>query len=999
MASQTIESRKSSRPPTQAIELRGVAVHNLREIDLDIPLGKLIVICGVSGSGKTSLALDTLYTEGQRRYIESFSTYTRQFLEKLEKPAARSISGLPAAIAVQPQQYGKSNRSTVGSVTELDDYLQLLFAKLAQPYCDKCGQLVEVFTPTSAVQKLLQEPAGTRAQLVVEQALPAGVQADQVESLLARCREQGYLRLLFEGQTTTLDDPTQAATLQQKILQKNSVPQTLGVVMDRVKVDPASERRLRESFEVAFRQPNAASIVAFVEASEMRRVAGDEQREDPEQQPASHRESTDALSGSSLRSSPDTHGDSTNHHIDGTAWRRLEFPTELRCQGCGQTFPAPTPALFNPNSPLGACPECEGFGNLLTLDPALIVPDPTKSIRAGAIAPWNTPSYAHELEELLALAPEYDLPVDVPYTQLTASQKKLIEEGVPAKKFGGLRGFFAWLEKRKYKMHIRVFHSRWRSSTECPACHGQRLNPTALAFRIGEHNFAALERLSLTELLKLVQEKLNAETTRSPASMILEQVQQRLLYLEQTGLGYLSLHRLVRTLSTGEAQRINLTAALGSSLVNVLYVLDEPTLGLHPTEVDRVVQLLKKLRDRGNTVIAVEHNEAVLRAADQLIEIGPGAGERGGQVVFQGTPAEILEHPHSATGAYLAGERFQPAARTPRETNHGWLRITGARGNNLQKVTADFPLGLLTVVCGVSASGKSTLLEQTLYPGLCRKKKIDSDVPLPFDALSGDGQLEDVILIDQSPIGKTPRSNPATYLKILDEIRRLFADTVDARTHNYGPGHFSFNVAGGRCDVCEGDGYQRIDMQFLPDVFMKCPACQGRRFRSEILKVEYRNRNIADVLDMTAREAFTFFRGAPEIQKRLKQLLDVGLEYLRLGQPANTLSAGESQRLKLAAYIASLKKSRTLFLLDEPTIGLHFSDVTELLSCFQSLLDVGHSLIVADHHPLIIQAADYLVELGPGSAADGGRIIAKGTPAEVRKLDTPTGRLLKQWKK
>jgi len=961
MASKTIPSRKSSRPPTQAIELRGVAVHNLREIDLDIPLGKLIVVCGVSGSGKTSLALDTLYTEGQRRYIESFSTYTRQFLEKLEKPAARSISGLPAAIAVQPQQYGKSNRSTVGSVTELDDYLQLLFAKLAQPYCEKCGQLVEVFTPTSAVQKLLQEPVGRRALLVVEQTLPAGVDAEQVESLLARCREQGYLRLLFDGQTTTLDDPARVVTLQKLILEKNATLQTLCVVIDRVKVDPASERRLRESFEVAFRQPNAARIVAYCEVT------------DPN------------VSEATL--------------IDDTSWKRLEFPTELRCAGCGQTFPTPTPALFNPNSPLAACPECEGFGNLLTLDPALIVPDPTKSIRAGAIAPWNTPAYAHELEELLALAPDYDIPVDVPYSHLTAAQKKLIENGVPARKFGGLRGFFAWLEKRKYKMHIRVFHSRWRSSTECPACHGQRLNLTALAFRIGEHNFAALERLQLAELLKLVQEKLTNETARSPAAMILDQVQQRLRYLDQTGLGYLSLHRLVRTLSTGEAQRINLTAALGSSLVNVLYVLDEPTLGLHPTEVDRVVSLLKKLRDRGNTVIAVEHNEAVLRAADQLIEIGPGAGERGGQVVFQGTPAEILEHPDSATGAYLAGERFQPATRTPRETNHGWLRITGARGNNLQKVTADFPLGLLTVVCGVSASGKSTLLEQTLYPGLCRKKKIDSDAPLPFDALSGDGQLEDVILIDQTPIGKTPRSNPATYLKILDEIRRLFADTVDARTHNYGPGHFSFNVAGGRCDVCEGDGYQRIDMQFLPDVFMKCPACQGRRFRSEILKVEYRNRNIADVLEMTAREAFTFFRGAPEIQKRLKQLLDVGLEYLRLGQPANTLSAGESQRLKLAAYIASLKKSRTLFLLDEPTIGLHFSDVTELLSCFQSLLDVGHSLIVADHHPLILQAADYLVELGPGSAADGGRIIAKGTPAEVRKLDTPTGRLLKQWKK
>jgi excinuclease ABC subunit A len=688
-------------------------------------------------------------------------------------------------------------------------------------------------------------------------------------------------------------------------------------------------------------------------------------------------------------------GGGTTRELDGSPWQEYVYSSDLRCEACGLDYPAPEPRLYSFNSPLGACPACEGFGNVIDIDMELVVPDPAKSLKEGAIAPWNTPAYAHELEELLALADDYDLRVDVPFRELSERERRLIVEGVPERKFGGLVGFFAWLERRKYKMHLRVFLSRWRSYRPCPECGGTRLRREALATRVGGRNIAELSAMKVEDLLAFLRGLELPSWQRQLAHIMLDQAQSRLKYLVDVGLGYLTLERLLRTLSGGEAQRVALTSALGSSLVNMLYVLDEPSVGLHPRDVDRLTGAILSLRDRGNTVVVVEHEESMIRAGDQVIEIGPGAGERGGEVVFQGTPEEMLDCPRSLTGDFLSGRRGIAAAGKRRAPNHGWIRLAGARGNNLKKVTVEFPLGLLCLVTGVSGSGKSTLVEDTLYPALCRRMRKDAPKPREYDDVYGDGQLDEVVLVDQSPIGRSPRSNPVTYIKAFDEIRAVFADTVEARTRNYDAAHFSFNVDGGRCSACEGDGYIAIDMQFLADVYMRCSQCGGKRYRKEILDVKYRGRDIAEVLEMTVREAFTFFRGQTKVQARLKRLIDVGLDYLRLGQPANTLSGGEAQRLKLAAYMSATRRGRSLFILDEPTTGLHFQDVVQLLDCFEALLNVGHSLIVVEHNLQLMKAADYIVDLGPGAADEGGRIVAQGTPEVVaRSKESTTGRFL-----
>jgi len=625
----------------------------------------------------------------------------------------------------------------------------------------------------------------------------------------------------------------------------------------------------------------------------------------------------------------------------------------------------------------------------------LVVPDPSKSIREGAIAPWNTPAYAHELEELLALADDSDLPVDVPFHELTEEHRRLIQDGVPEHEFGGLSGFFAWLERRKYKMHIRVFLSRWRSSRACEACHGTRLRQEALCGRIGGRNIAEISSMKIRDAAMFFQELDLTEWERTVGAMMLDQVRSRLAFLESVGLSYLTLDRMARTLSGGEAQRVALTTALGSSLVNMLYVLDEPSIGLHPRDTRALLDVILRLRDRGNSVIVVEHDEAIIRQADQVIEIGPGAGERGGRVVYQGTPEAIEHEPASVTGDYLSGRRGGSPHAKRRTPTHGSIRLVGARGNNLQDITVEFPLGLLCVVTGVSGSGKSTLVQDTLYPALCRRMRRDAPKPYDFDDVLGDGQIEDVVLVDQSPIGRSARSNPVTYIKAFDEIRAAFADTLDARMQNYSASHFSFNVDGGRCSGCKGDGQVRIDMQFLPDVYMRCGQCQGTRYRAEILDVMYRGRNIADVLEMTVREAFTFFRGSTKVQAKLKRLIDVGLDYVRLGQPANTLSGGEAQRLKLAGYMSQKRRGRCLFLLDEPTTGLHFSDVAQLLDCFEALLAVGHSLIVVEHNMQLIQSSDHIIDIGPGAADEGGRVVATGSPEAVSKqADSVTGQFL-----
>jgi excinuclease ABC subunit A len=713
----------------------------------------------------------------------------------------------------------------------------------------------------------------------------------------------------------------------------------------------ASDSRLRDSLEIAFTK-GRGRCYAFVEDSEPRTLNAD-----PSPRPLSL--------------------------IDGRPWRRLGFSTQLACEDCGIEYPKPEPRLFSFNSPLGACPECEGFGNVIGIDMDLVVPDPNKSLSEGAIAPWNTPAYEHELKELLALAPDHDIPTEVPFKELDRRHLALITKGVRERKFGGLDGFFAWLQRRKYKMHIRVFLSRWRSARTCPSCNGARLRPEALAVRAGGKNLGEICAMKVRDAAAFFRNLQLPAWEKQVGRMMLEQVVARLGYLDEVGLGYLTLDRPLRTLSGGEARRVALTASLGSSLVNMLYVLDEPSIGLHPRDINRLITAIKQLRDRANTVVVVEHEESMIRAADQIVEIGPGAGERGGRIVFQGTPKEMEQSPDSLTGDYLAGRRGVGAVGRRRSPNHGWIRLAGARGNNLKGITVEFPLGMLCLVTGVSGSGKSTLVEDTLYPALCRRLRKDAPKPHPHDDVYGDGQIDDVILVDQSPIGRSPRSNPVTYLKVFDEIRNVFADTVEAHTRNYNAGHFSFNVDGGRCAACHGDGYIQIDMQFLADVYMKCSQCNGTRYRDEILDVTYRGRNIADVLEMTVREAFTFFRGQPKVQARLKRLIDVGLDYVQLGQPANTLSGGEAQRLKLAGYMSAAKRGRCLFILDEPTTGLHFFDIVQLLDCFEALLAVGHSLIVVEHNLQMMKAADYIVDLGPGAADEGGQVVVKGTPEMV----------------
>jgi excinuclease ABC subunit A len=960
----------------QQISLRGVRVHNLKSIDLDIPHRKLVVLCGLSGSGKSSLALDTLYAEGQRRYIESFSAYTRQFLQRLEKPDADRIDGIPPAIAVTGRSASRSSRSTVGTATETYDYLRLLYARIGEVYCSRCGQPVRRDSAQSVAQRLGQLAPGTRYMI----AFPVKMDEDEEPAqVAASLKEEGFIRLIAGGRIVDLTEGLETGGWE---------PGVGYVVVDRLTAGQTAAQRVCDSLETALAKGQGRCCVLIEGASEEAKGSG---IRDQGLERANHTRSPDSQSPTPNPQSPIPQ----LTMIDGRPWRRMGLSVQLSCEDCGLEYPEPEPRLYSFNSPLGACPECEGFGNIIDLDMDLIVPDRGKTLREGAIAPWNSPAYQHELEELLELAPDYDLPVDVPFGQLEPRHLELIRNGVPERQFGGLRGFFAWLQRRKYKMHIRVFLSRWRSHRVCPACGGTRLRPEALATRIGGRNIAEVSAMKISEAAEFFGGLALSGWQQQVGRTMLQQVQARLGYLDAVGLGYLTLDRTLRTLSGGEVRRVALTAALGSSLVNMLYVLDEPSTGLHPRDIRRLIDAIRSLRDRANTVVVVEHEEAILRAADQVIEIGPGAGERGGRIVFQGTPQEMELSSESLTGDYLAGRRGTGTHPRRRRPEHGWIRLAGARGNNLKNVTVEFPLGLLCVVTGVSGSGKSTLVQDTLYPALCRRLRKDAPKPLPFDDIYGDGQLDDAILVDQSPIGRSPRSNPVTYLKAFDEIRTVFAETVEARTRNYTAGYFSFNADGGRCNGCRGEGHVQIDMQFLADVYMKCPMCNGTRYRDEILDVTYRGRNIAEVLQMTVREAFTFFRGRPKVQARLKRLIDVGLDYVRLGQPANTLSGGEAQRLKLAGYMSSARRGRCLFLLDEPTTGLHFADIVQLLDCFDALLAVGHSLVVVEHNLQLIKAADYVIDLGPGPADEGGQVVVQGTPEMVANCpQSITGRFL-----
>jgi len=851
----------------QQIELRGVEVHNLKQVDVDIPLGKLVVVCGVSGSGKTSLALDTLYAEGQRRYIESFSAYTRQFLDRLEKPAAERIDHIPPAVAVAATTGVRSSRATVGTSTELSDYLRLVFARIGRLVCPQCGIDVRRESPQSVGRRIEGVQPGARFMIAAPLARAAGPEGGDSDAALRELRESGFIRVIVGDRVVRLEDRGSDTAVDGA----RDMSREVLVVIDRLIAGEQAGGRVRDSLETAFRQGDGQCVV-LMEADGREQ---DERWEDPASRPMS---------------------------IDGRTWRRFDFRQSRACARCGMAFEEPEPRLFSFNSPLGACPRCEGIGTV-------------------------------------------------------AASESGTEDAV------------------------------------CPACEGRRLRPEALNYRVGGKQIAEVLALRVTEARRFLgQIELDA-FDREVARSALEQVQSRLAYLESVGLEYLTLDRPMRSLSGGEAHRAALTTALGTSLVNLLYVLDEPSVGLHPRDVERLLGTVRELRERGNTVVVIEHEESILRAADHLIELGPGAGHRGGEVVFSGVPRSILDARGSMTGDYLAGRRGAAAPASRRPLKNGWLRLTGARGHNLQNISVDFPLGVLCVVTGVSGAGKSSLVQDTLFGAVRRRKRKDGPAPLPFDDLIGLGPIADAVLVDQHSVGRSPRSNPVTYVKAFDSIRAVFAETTDARTHNYGPSHFSFNCEEGRCSECRGEGLIPIDMQFLADVYRKCARCRGARYRKEILAVAYRGRSIADVLEMTVREASSFFRGHAKVLARLNPLIDVGLDYLRLGQPANTLSGGESQRLRLAGCLATASRKRTLFLMDEPTTGLHFADIVRMLDCFETLLDAGHSLIVVEHNLQLIKAADHVIDLGPGAGELGGRVVAAGTPEEVAsRPESITGR-------
>ncbi|MCC6508763.1 MAG: excinuclease ABC subunit UvrA [Pirellulaceae bacterium] len=946
----------------QPIQLRGVRVHNLQNVDVDIPRGKLVAVCGVSGSGKTSLALDTLYAEGQRRYIESFSAYTRQFLERLDKPDYDSITNLPPALAVTRRGASRSNRSTIGTASEALDYLRLLYSKIADLHCYGCGRPVVRHDPASVARLLDALPGQVRMMIGFR------TQWDDVAeraTILADLQASGFVRLACSGRTVNLGQQSR-----EELIEALPVSGQVWVIVDRVK-GGETVGRTTESLEHAF-QSGLGEIALFVEA-----------------------EASSAIDG---QATPELPSGSVHHEsIDGTPWRIYLLSSQLRCLQCGIDYPNPEPRLFSFNSPLGACALCEGFGDTVDLDMNLVVPNPSLTLREGAIAPWNIPSARAAFDELIESASRINVRLDVPYSRLNATERAKIIDGVPAAGFGGLKGFFEYLERKKYKMHVRVFLARWRSYSRCPKCEGKRLNLQSLAFSLAGLNLAQLCALEIDAAIDFLHRLFMAPNSESQANSthqltprqrevgheLLEQVWLRLGYLQTVGLGYLTLDRTLRTLSGGECQRTALTAALGSSLVNMLYVLDEPSVGLHPYDVQQLSLAIEGLARRGNTVVMVEHEEALLEKADWLIEVGPQAGTHGGRITFEGTLDQMRASPESLTGAYLSNRRSVPMPAQRRPTTSGWLKLVGCTGHNLQNVTVPFPLGVLCLVTGVSGSGKSSLVQDTLYGALMGRLGKPQSGTLPFEDLIGDGHLDDCVLVDQSPISRSPRSNPITYIKAFDEIRQVFAETVDARTHNYGAGHFSFNSDLGRCQTCQGDGVLEIDMQFLADIYVNCPACSGKRYRQEILAVRYRDRNIADVLSMTVREAIQFFRGAGKAQQKLQVLADVGLDYLQLGQSATTLSAGEAQRLKLAAHLVAASPRRTLFLLDEPTTGLHTADIVQLLDTFDALLAGGHSLIVVEHNVHLMAVADYVIDLGPGAAGRGGRVVAQGTPEEV----------------
>ena len=969
-------------PLNDAIIIRGARTHNLKNVSCEIPHGKLTVVSGVSGSGKSSLAFDTIYAEGQRRYVESLSAYARQFLERIEKPDVDEIDGLAPAIAIKQKNSTRNPRSTVATATEIYDYLRLLYARCGTVYCVHCDGLVKRDSVDEAAEAILALGEGTRLNVLFPvvtatpspeavaaaaltakpavrakksavKAKPSASSGDSphTETLKARLTELragGFNRLWQQGSIVEFSTPESLLDLDFTL--------PVFVLLDRIAVSAENRSRIVDAVEVAYRE---AGEVIFEEAPR------DEQADS----------------------------------------RRLRFSGAYECKSCHRPGSEPEPRLFSFNNPFGACPRCQGFGNTVDFDLNLVIPDKNLTLADGAIDPWNRPKYRPWYTELRKLAPELGVALDVPWRDLPEAQKEIVLRGKGS--FVGIFGFFAQMERKKYKLHVRVMLSKYRGYAECPDCRGQRLRAEARSVRINGQNICQASALTIAKARQFFDELRLSPMQEEIAGPILHEVRQRLSFLDAVGLEYLTLDRLASTLSGGEAQRIQLATSLGSRLVGALYVLDEPSIGLHTRDTARLIRILEELRDLGNTILVVEHDADLLRAADHLLDLGPGAGEHGGKLMAEGILAEIEANPNSLTGRYLSGKISIPVPTRRRTPGKERLVLRGAHANNLHGLDVEIPLGMLVAITGVSGSGKSTLVHQVLYRAVARAlgQSDGADPSGVFTSLTGVERLNDVVLVDQTPIGRTPRSNPITYIKGFDLVRELFASQPEAKRLSLTPGHFSFNVPGGRCNTCEGDGTVTVEMQFLADVELPCEECNGTRYQARILDVRYKGKNIHDVLQMTVKEALRFFAGQTKLLEKLAVLDEIGLGYLRLGQSATTLSGGEAQRVKLAAHLSQVRAvnatakpsqaSRVLYILDEPTTGLHFDDVSKLLTAFRKLIDGGGSLIVIEHNLDVIKSADWVIDLGPEGGEGGGRIVAEGPPEEIAaNLHSHTGKWL-----
>lgn len=935
------------------IVIRGARQHNLKGFDLEIPRQALTVITGVSGSGKSSLAFDTLYAEGQRRFVESMSAYARQFLERMEKPLVDSIEGISPAVAIEQKNPTRTSRSTVGTATEIYDYLRLLWARIGRTFCRVCGRELRPATVESVTNALLSLPTGTRFAVACPLIRSAKVSHNVIEENL---RARGLLRVAIAERLLHLDD------LAESQIDLATATDAL-IVIDRLVVDAPARSRIAEAVQAAFTEGDGDAVILFPSA---------------------------------VVPPLDARGDSD------APVTRLAFTERFECPNDGTRAPTPTPQLFSFNNPQGACAVCNGFGAVLAYDVALIVPNPDRSIRDGAIDPWTAPRYETQRRKVVEFAKSLGVSPDAPWKTLSRDvQQQFLHAKTRA--YTGMLPFLEALEEKKYKQYIRIFLRKYQRAQTCAACGGAKLQPDALQVRVGDRTIAAVAQLPVHMLRDWLDSVPLTDTESAIADTILREARSRTRFLADVGLTYLTLDRATRTLSGGEAQRIALSNALGAALVDSLYVLDEPSIGLHPRDMDKLLALLHRLRDGGNTVVMVEHDLDAIRVADYMVELGPQAGEQGGQVVFAGPLSRASESP--LTGQYLTGARTIPLPAARRAVGGRWIELSGASAHNVFDVDIAIPVNAMTVVTGVSGSGKSTIIHDILFHALesrlqgehSAKEHLGETVGT-YRSLRGSEFIDDVVLVDQSPIGRSPRSNPVTFVKAFDEIRRLFADAPLSRTRGYTPGHFSFNVAGGRCETCEGAGAIEVEMVFMADVYVPCETCGGKRFKSEVLEVRVRGKSIYDVLELTIDEAIRFFPREDKLAQALWHVQQVGLGYLRLGQPATTLSGGEAQRLKIARELALTARSsgRKLYVLDEPTTGLHLEDIRKLAVVFERLLEQGHTLLLIEHNLDVIKLADWVIDMGPEGGDGGGRVVGMGRPEEIAALTSShTGRWLK----